>query len=46
MKGVKPSELPVQTPEQLLLTVNLTPAEAIGLNIPRSILERTERVVE
>jgi putative ABC transport system substrate-binding protein len=46
MKGVKPSELPVQTPEQLLLTVNLTTAEAIGLNIPRSILERTERVVE
>ncbi len=46
MKGAKPSEMPIQTPEQLLLTINLTTAKAIGLNIPRSILERAERVVE
>src|SRR6266702_2237070 len=43
LKGAKPSEMPVQTPEQLLLTLNLTAAKAIGLAIPRSILERTER---
>jgi putative ABC transport system substrate-binding protein len=46
MKGAKPSALPIQTPEQLLLTVNLTTAKAIGLDIPRSILERTDRLVE
>ena len=46
LNGAKPSEVPVQTPEQLLLTINLTTAKAIGLNIPRSILERTDRFVE
>jgi len=46
LKGAKPAELPIQTPEQLLLAVNLTTAKAIGLDIPSSILERTERVVE
>jgi putative ABC transport system substrate-binding protein len=46
MKGAKPSEMPVQTPEQLPLAINLTTAKAIGLDIPRSILERTDRFVE
>jgi putative ABC transport system substrate-binding protein len=46
MKGAKPSEMPIQTPEQLLLTINLTTAKSIGLDIPRSILERTDRFVE
>jgi putative tryptophan/tyrosine transport system substrate-binding protein len=46
MKGAKPLEMPVQTPEQLLLTINLTTAKSIGLDIPRGILERTDRFVE
>jgi putative ABC transport system substrate-binding protein len=46
LRGARPSELPIQTPEQLLLTINLTTARAIGLDMPRSILERAERVVE
>ncbi len=46
MKGVKPSEMPVQMPEQLALTVNLATAKAIGLDVPPSILERAERLVE
>jgi putative tryptophan/tyrosine transport system substrate-binding protein len=46
LKGAKPSEMPIQTPEQLLLTINLTTAKAIGLDIPRNILERTDRFVE
>jgi putative ABC transport system substrate-binding protein len=46
MSGAKPSELRIQTPEQQLLTLNLTTAKAIGLNIPLSILERAERIVE
>jgi putative ABC transport system substrate-binding protein len=46
MKGAKPSEIPIQTSEPLLLAINLTTAKAIGLDIPRSILERTERFVE
>jgi putative ABC transport system substrate-binding protein len=46
MQGAKPSEMPIQTPEQLPLALNLATAKAIGLDIPRSILERAERVVE
>jgi putative tryptophan/tyrosine transport system substrate-binding protein len=46
MKGAKPSEIPVQMPEQLPLALNLATAKAIGLDIPRNILERTDRFVE
>ena len=45
-KEAKPAEIPVQTPEQLPMAINLSTAKAIGLDIPRGILERTERVVE
>ena len=46
MQGAKPSEMPIQTPEQLLLTVNLATAKTIGLDIPQGILERAERLME
>jgi putative ABC transport system substrate-binding protein len=46
VSGAKPAEVRIQTPEQLVLTLNLTTAKAIGLNIPPSVLERVERVVE
>jgi len=46
MKGAKPSEMPIQMPEQLVLTVNLTTAKTIGLAISPSILESAERLVE
>jgi ABC-type uncharacterized transport system substrate-binding protein len=46
LKGAKPSEMPIQTPEQLSLAINLSTAKAIGLDIPPGILERAERVVE
>jgi putative ABC transport system substrate-binding protein len=46
LQGVKPSELPIQTPERLLLVINLTTAKAIGLDIPQRIIECADRVVE
>jgi len=46
LKGAKPSELPVQMPAQLPLTINLSTAKAIGLSIPRGMLERAESLVE
>jgi ABC-type uncharacterized transport system substrate-binding protein len=46
LKGAKPSELSIQTPEKVILAVNLTTAKTIGLDIPRSVLERTDRFVE
>jgi len=46
IKGGKPSEIPIQTPEQLVLAINLATAKTIGLDIPPRLLERAERVVE
>ena len=46
MNGAKPSEMRIQMPEQLFLTLNLSTARAIGLDIPPSIVERAERLVE
>mgnify|MGYP003393707265 CR=1 FL=1 len=46
LQGVRPAELRVQTPGVLVLTVNLTTARVIGLDIPLDIIERAERIVE
>jgi putative ABC transport system substrate-binding protein len=46
LKGVKPADLPVETPDRLFLTINLSTAKAIGLKIPRKILERADHLLE
>ena len=46
LTGAKPSEMRIQTPEELPLSINLTTAKTIGLDIPNNILERTDRFVE
>jgi len=45
-QGEKPAEIPIQTPEQFRMGLNLSTAKAIGLTIPPSILERVERLIE
>ncbi len=46
LKGEKPSEVPSETPEKLLLVLNLSTAKAIRLKLAREILERVDRIVE
>ena len=46
LKGAKPSEIPIQTPDKILLTINLTTAKAIGLGLPLRVLERADHLVE
>ncbi len=46
LKGEKPADIPSETPEKLLFVLNLGTARAIGLKIPREILERVDRIVE
>ena len=46
LKGVPPSDIPIETPEAPLLVVNRTTAKIIGLRIPREFLERVDHIVE
>jgi putative ABC transport system substrate-binding protein len=46
LKGAKPSDIPIETPERLILAINVTTARVIGLKIPRNILERADRLLE
>jgi putative ABC transport system substrate-binding protein len=46
LQGTKPSELPVQLPVKVQLTLNLRTAKALGLNVPSSFLLRADEVIE
>jgi putative tryptophan/tyrosine transport system substrate-binding protein len=46
LEGTQPAQLPIQTPDKFILTINLATAKAIGLGLPLSVLERADRLVE
>jgi putative tryptophan/tyrosine transport system substrate-binding protein len=45
-RGAKAGDLPVEQPTKLELIINLTAANALGLNVPPALISRADEIIE
>jgi putative ABC transport system substrate-binding protein len=43
---VSPAEIPVEIPVKYEVAINLKTAKALGINVPKTVLLRADRVIE
>jgi putative ABC transport system substrate-binding protein len=46
LKGTKPSDIPVQTPQQFQLVINMRTAKSLGVRVPSTLLAVADEVIE